>query len=423
MAEFAEFFPKLFAVTALLLLALACAPIAGRLGMPGPAAFLAVGIVAGLVGIAPTEEVSVTTLEEIAAVALYAILFQGGLDTGFRAWRRSAQPIVLLGLAGTAATAGALAAVGHFGLGLDWSLAALVGIALAPTDPAAVYAVLRGQSETRARTILEGESGFNDPVGISLMVVAVTMLGSDGASVGDGAVRFGEELAIGLAGGVAGAVALRAALHATPRLDEGLQSVAILVGAVFVGAGTATFHGSGFLAVYVSGLLLSDSWAEQDGRHHAVPAAAAAVAEPVLFGLLGAAFAPLVGLADLGRGLALTLATAFFVRPAVALACLLGTSLRRSERVLVSWGGLKGAVPLLLAAYPALERLDAAERTQAIVLVATAASIVVQGATLSLVAGRIPRPEPTGASAPSGPTAAERASSPGAGARAPSAPE
>jgi len=297
---------------------------------------------------------------------------------------------VLLGLPGTAATAGALALAGRFVLGLDWSLAALVGIALAPTDPAAVYAVLRGQrTETRARTILEGESGFNDPIGISLMVVAVAMLGPDGASIGDGALRLVEELGIGLAVGVAGGLALTAALRATPRLDEGLQSVAVLVGALLVGAGTASIHGSGFLAVYIAGLLVSDAWAAQDGRDHAVPAAAGALSEPLLFALLGAAFAPLVDWSALGHGLVLALITAFAVRPLVAAACTARSGLGASERVLVSWGGLKGAVPLLLAAYPALDRLDTADETQAIVLVATAASVVAQGATLSLVAARV----------------------------------
>jgi cell volume regulation protein A len=391
MEEFADFFPKLFLAAALLLASLVAAPLAKRLGLPGPAAFLAVGIVAGLLGVAPTEGLSTVTLEQIGSVALYAILFQGGLSTGFRAWRRSARPILLLGLPGTAATAGALALLAHALLGLDWSLALLVGIALAPTDPAAVYAVLRGQgAQTRARTVLEGESGFNDPVGISLMVVAVSSLASGGASFPEATGRLSQELGIGLVGGLVGGFLLIGALRATPRLEQGFQAVAIVVGALLVGAGTATVHGSGFLAVYLSGLLVADRWAEQDGAHHAVPEAVAAVAEPVLFGLLGAAFAPLVGAADVGRGLALALASALVVRPAVAAVGLLGSGLQRVERVLVAWGGLKGAVPLLLAAYPALERLEGAERAQAIVLVATAVSILVQGATLSLVATRVP---------------------------------
>jgi cell volume regulation protein A len=386
---FTDFFPDLALVTALLGASLALAPLLGRLGLPGPAAFLAVGIAAGLAEVGPVESLSAVEIEQIGTVALYGILFQGGLATGFAAWWRSARPIILLGLPGTAATAAALAALGHVVLGLDWGLAILIGVALAPTDPAAVYATLRGGAEgSRARTILEGESGFNDPVGISLMVVAVASLGVSGASGGEGAVRLTEELGIGLAGGLVGAGALILLLQATPRLETGLQAVAILGGAVLVGSVTATLHGSGFLAVYVAGLLLSDRWAQQDGRHHGVPEAVSAAAEPILFGLLGAAFAGVVTGGDVWRGVVLTIATLLIVRPLVVAAALWRFPLGPGERALVMWGGLKGAVPLLLAAYPGLEALPETARTEGIVLVATAASILLQGATLPFVARR-----------------------------------
>lgn len=388
MPEFEDFFPTLLVVAALLLAALAAAPVAARLGLPAPAAFLAVGIVAGLAGWGPFDDVGAVALQQIGALALYAILFQGGLSTGFRAWRASARAILLLGLPGTAVTAAAVAAIAHWVLGLEWALAAFVGIALAPTDPAAVYATLRGGAATRARTVLEGESGFNDPVGISLMVVAVLLVADPGAGLGDGVARFAQELSIGLAGGVVGAVALVALLRATPRLEDNLQAVAMLTGAVIVGAATAALHGSGFLAVYLAGLLIADRWARQDDHNHPVTQAAAGIAEPVLFGLLGASFAPLVGWTELWQGIALTLVMIVAVRPPLAWACLARSGLARAERLLVSWGGLKGAVPLLLAAYPALERLDEAGATQATVLVATAASIVVQGGSLRFIGAR-----------------------------------
>jgi cell volume regulation protein A len=389
MDAFTEFFPDLALVTALLGASLALAPFAKRIRLPGPAAFLVVGISAGLAGIAPVESLSTIEIEQIGTVALYGILFQGGLATGFAAWWRSARPIVLLGLPGTAATAAALAAFGHVALGLDWGLAILIGVALAPTDPAAVYATLRGGAgHSRARTILEGESGFNDPVGISLMVVAVASLGASGYSGGESAVRLTQELGIGLAGGLAGAGLLILLLEATPRLEPGLQGVAILLGAVLVASVTATLHGSGFLAIYLAGLLLSDRWAKQDGRYHGVPEAVSALAEPILFGLLGAAFAGVVTGGDLWRGIAITVATLLVVRPLVVAAALWRFPLGRGERTLVGWGGLKGAVPLLLAAYPGLEALPETARTEGIVLVATAASIVLQGATLSFVTRR-----------------------------------
>jgi cell volume regulation protein A len=385
-----SFYSDLLILSGLLLAAFAISAVAQRFGLPGPAAFLAAGIVAGLIDAIPTDGLLETLpLEKIGAIALYAILFQGGLSTGFSAWRAEARPIVALGLPGTALTAAALAAFGHYALGFGWALAAFVGIALSPTDPAAVYATLRGgRADSRARIVLEGESGFNDPVGISLMVVAVSMVASDTTGVGDGVVRFLQELLIGLAGGLVGAAVLVLLLVATPRLEQGLQAGAILLGAVAVGSATAVLNGSGFLAVYVAGLLLADRWARQDGHHHAIPEGAAALAEPILFGLLGAAFAPLLGWEALWQGIVLTVVTVILVRPLVASAALAGSGLTAGARALVSWGGLKGAVPLLLAAYPALEGLDEAPTTEAIVLVATAASVVIQGATLHVVARR-----------------------------------
>ncbi|HVY60364.1 MAG TPA: cation:proton antiporter, partial [Planctomycetota bacterium] len=207
-------------------------------------------------------------------------------------------------------------------------------------------------------------------------------------SVASGALRLAEELLIGLAGGAVGALALSVLIGLTTRLEEGFQAVVLLLGAVAVGAATASLHGSGFLAVYLAGLLVADRWAASAGRHHAVPEAAGAIAEPVLFGLLGASFAPLVGADAVWQGVTLALA-ALAVRPAVSLTCLLGSGLSRGERLVVSWGGLKGAVPLLLAAYPALEGLGEAGTAKAVVLVATAASIVVQGASLRVIAPRV----------------------------------
>ena len=392
MDGYADFFPQVLVVALLLMAALAAAPLARRVGLPAPAAFLGVGIVAGLLELGPVTTIGELPLEEIGAIALYGILFQGGIATGFGAWRRWARPILLLGLPGTAATAAGIALLARLLLGVDWSLAILIGVALSPTDPAAVYATLRGSGTSEGvRTILEGESGFNDPVGISFMVVAVGLMGDSGGGAAHGLARLGMELGIGVAGGVAGFGLLLLLLRATPRLDQSLQAGAMLAGAVVIGAGTASLHGSGFLAVYLCGLLLSDAWASQDGPTHAVPEAVAAIAEPILFGLLGAAFAPVLTGGDVWRGILVTLLTMLVVRPLVVVPCLIGTGLGRGETALVVFGGLKGAVPLLLAAFPALESLSEAARTEGIVLVATAASLVLQGASLKALSGSVAR--------------------------------
>lgn len=389
MPEYAAFFPKLALAVALLLTAFAAVPLFRRIRLPSPAAFLAVGVAAGVAGVAPTGELPLVTLEQTGAVALFLILFQGGLATGFGAARAAARPILVLGLFGTAATAAGLALAARFVLGLDWPVALLIAVALAPTDPAAVYAVLRGRSGAgRARTVLEGESGFNDPAGIALMVAVTAAVAGEHSSYGDATLRFVHELALGSAAGAAGGLALLAVLRAARPAPSGVQAVVVILGALLLGAVTATLHGSGFLAVYVAGLVLSDAWAGQDRSEQAVPEALSAVAEPLLFATLGAAFASLVGVDELAQGLFLTAVTILVIRPLVASVCLIGSDLPAADRALVSWGGLKGAVPLLLAAYPALEHFGDADTVAAVVLVATAASLVVQGGTLPLVADR-----------------------------------
>ena len=178
-----DFFPHLLVFAALLLGAIALTPLVESIGLPGPAAFLAVGVIAGYLEVIPTDRLGELPLEQIGVLGLYAVLFQGGLATGYTAWRKEAGPILALGTFGTAATAGMLGVLAHYLLGFEWTLAALVAVALSPTDPAAVYATLRGRDQfRRARVVLEGESGFNDPVSISLMIAVVAFVSSDHAT-------------------------------------------------------------------------------------------------------------------------------------------------------------------------------------------------------------------------------------------------
>ncbi len=218
------------------------------------------------------------------------------------------------------------------------------------------------------------------------MVAVLAYVGPDASGVGGGFVRFAQELGIGSVVGIAAGLLLIVVLRATKGVPDDLQGIGFLVAAIGIGALSASIHGSGFLAVYIAGLLVSDAWRAQDGSRHVATEGAAAIAEPLLFGLLGAAFASSVGWSELGYGVGLIVALALIVRPPVAFAGTIGSGLTMGERRLVAWGGLKGAVPLLLAAYPALEGLDGAARVQGIVLVATAGSILLQGATLAAVA-------------------------------------
>lgn len=183
------------------LAAVLASPASERLRIPAPAFFLLAAAAAS--DLWPRlGQVPFGAVEQVVTVALAVILFDGGMGLGWRRLRGAALPIVGLGTAGTLATASGVAAVAHLLFGMDWRVALLLGAALAPTDPAVVFSVLgRRQLEGRGRTILEGESGSNDPVSIGLLAALLTTSATGLAAAGQVAAEMVPQLAIGLAAG------------------------------------------------------------------------------------------------------------------------------------------------------------------------------------------------------------------------------
>ena len=185
MDDVGEFAKIVLVVSGGLSLAIGVRVVAGRLAIPTAGMLLVVAAVAS----AGVDRVSTIRtfqdVQRIATLALIVILFEGGQKIGLRRFRRSAFPILTLGVVGTFATAALLAVAAHVLFDLSWTVSGLIGAALAPTDPAVTFSVLAGKEvEGRSGTILEGESGFNDPVGIALMIGLVELATSDGGSFG-----------------------------------------------------------------------------------------------------------------------------------------------------------------------------------------------------------------------------------------------
>jgi cell volume regulation protein A len=317
-----------------------------------------------------TEPLSLDVAEPIAVAALVAILLTGGIDIHAARVRASAGSILSLGILGTFATAGVIALFAHHVLGFDWTSAGLLGAALAPTDPAMVFAVLRGR-ELRTRTLLEGEAGFNDPAGIALMLGLIELATHADASFGVVVSTFVLQMGLGAVLGLAGGLLLR-------RLDH---LALLLAGAGLLYGATALLGGSGFLAVFVAGLLHDDV----RGRP-----AAGRLAEVAVFVALGltVAIAELPGEAW-RDGALLALATGLVARPlAVAVALALARAPAR-ERALVAFAGLKGAVPILLGGLIVAEHIPDDDRLYGIVIVVVVLSVVVQGSLVPAVAQRL----------------------------------
>ena len=221
-------------------------------------------------------------------MALLCILFDGGMHLGWRRFRGSAAPIAVLGMVGTFLTAAAAAVLAHLAFGLDWYLAALLGTAVSPTDPAVVFSVLgRREIAGRSGDILEGESGANDPVGIALMVALLAAGSVDRAALPAVAGQFALQLGVGTAVGVVGGRGLLWFIRRVGLPAEGLYPLRTLASA-FVIYGIATLaHGSGFLAVFIAGILLGDERAPFKREIERFHSALASLAEIVAFLVLG----------------------------------------------------------------------------------------------------------------------------------------
>ncbi|MDQ1724426.1 MAG: potassium/hydrogen antiporter [Frankiaceae bacterium] len=364
------------------MLALASARVGARIRVPAPALFLVGAAVA--VTVAPGLRVSLPHAQQAVGVALALILFHGGMGIGVSRLRGVGGAIVWLGVAGTAVTAAGVALLAHYVFGFAWTPALLLGTALSPTDPAVVFSVLGGrQVGGRSGTLLEGESGANDPVGIALM--AALLLGGGWAS---GLVEFTLQMAIGAAVGVAGGFALRWMMRVVALPDAGMYPLRVLAGALVVyGAGTVA-HGSGFLAVFVAGIVVGDVRAPYKAEIEHFASSLAALAEIVAFVLLGLTvrLPDLASTAVWGTGLAIAALLAFVIRPVLVGVVIWPLRLSRNERVFVLWSGLKGAVPILLGTFIATSDVAGHERLYGIVVVVVAFSVVVQGGLVPTVA-------------------------------------
>jgi cell volume regulation protein A len=360
--------------------------------VPAPAIFLLVAAVLASEIKPVRDAVDLHTVVNLVTVALVVILFDGGLHLGRRRFRAAATPIVLLGVFGTFATTALIGLAAHGIFGLEWKVAFVLGAALAPTDPAVVFAVLANKEIAgRTSAILEGESGFNDPAGIALLLGFVQIATHANSSLLNVFVSFAVEMSVGAAIGVVGGLAMKWLLSNREPLMASQQPIRALASVLFIYGVATIAHGSGFLAVLIAGIVMGD----EERRHgpaverfHSTLANLGEIVAFVLLGLsirlhsLGAEWAWLIGI-----GLAVLIA--FVLRPVACLPLLARADLHRREKAFIAWVGLKGAVPILLGALAVTGGVPDATRLYAIVFVVVAISVVAQGGSLAFVARKL----------------------------------
>src|SRR6266511_2794822 len=391
MGEITDFGLIVLVVSAVFALAVLANKLSERIPVPAPAIFLLAAALAAHFAPRLGRQLSIKDVERVAVVALIVILFDGGMRVGWTRFRSSVVPISMLGVLGTFATAGLMTLAGRYLFDFSWTGAGILGAALAPTDPAVMFSVL-GKREVGGRTgtILEGESGVNDPVGIALMIGMLEFATADDGSFWTVVSEFSVEMGVGLAVGIFGAALLVPFIRHVTLPSEGLYPLRTLTAAGVIYGVAALAHGSGFLAVFIAGLALGDVDAPHKESIERFHTSLASLGEIVVFVALGIT----IDVTELGRdvwvdGLLLALLLALVARPLAVAPFLGATRLRTRERIFVAWGGLKGAVPILLAAFAVLEGASGANRIYGIVFVVVAFSVLVQGGSLPFVAARL----------------------------------
>lgn len=392
MQDILDFGELLLVVCGGLTLAIGVRVLAGRLAIPTAGLLLVAAAVASDVVDRLSTILSFQDVQRIATLALIVILFEGGSSIGLRRFRRAAVPIVALGVLGTFGTAALLAVAAHYALDLSWTVSGLIGAALAPTDPAVTFSVLAGKEVSgRSGTILEGESGFNDPVGIALMIGMVELATHDGGGFSTVVGEFALEMSVGLVAGFVGALAIVNLLRRVRFPDRTLYPLAMILAAGVIYGAAAVAHGSGFLAVFVAGILVGDVQFEARREVRSFNSALSDLGELAAFVALGLTIdLTMIGEEGLWwRGLLLFVLLAIVIRPVVVGPLLAPMRLTAGERGFIVWSGLKGAVPILLASLAVTGGTEYAAELYGIVFVVVLASVVVQGSLVPAVATRL----------------------------------
>lgn len=382
--------------------ALAAALLAGRVRVPALLLFLAIGMMIGTDGLAWIDFTDYELARDIGIIALALILYEGGLSTRVEELRPVAGAAASLALVGTLLTAvvTGLAATWLFNLSLLEGL--LLGSIVASTDVAAIFAMLRGSGlKPRLTQILEGEAGANDPVAILLVIGFIEWIQSPGYGAIDMLGLFGMQLGIGIATGLLIGFFTARTLGRLEFPSVGLYPVASLTaGAITFGAADV-LGGSGFLAIYLTGLILSGSAIPARRSVVAFHGGLAWVAQLSLFLTLGL----LVNTGELGsilvEGTLLAIILTFVARPLASVVATAFVPLRLTERVVLGWAGLRGAVPVVLATFPVIAGVAGSAEFFNIVFFAVVLSLLLQGPTFEALARRLgettaepPPPEP-----------------------------
>lgn len=387
----------ILAAAALVFLSVLAGLFSVRIGFSFLLVFLAAGMLAGEDGPGGYRFDDFRLSFWVGNLALAVILLDGGLRTEYVRFRTGLRPALLLATFGVLISAAITALAAVLFVGLDWRTALLLGSIVGSTDAAAVFALLNRSGVTlneRVAATLEIESGMNDPMAIYLTLAFIALLapGSDSGSAWTKvALSFVQQFGWGTLAGVIGGVAFAWVLGriALRSVESGILALLIVAAGLSIFATTGIIGGSGFLAVYLFGLVVASRASKAIAPTLAALDGYAWLAQAGMFLLLGLLVSPSTMLDSAGPALGVVLALILVARPVAVWLCLLPFRYTPRETWYISWVGLRGAVPIVLALFPLLAGTPQAGLLFNIAFLVVLASLLTQGSTIAFMARKL----------------------------------
>jgi len=388
----------LFAAAALVAISVIAGMFSTRVGFSFLLVFLLAGALAGEEGPGGLRFDDFRLSFWVGNVALAVILLDGGLRTAFSTFRTGLKPSLLLATVGVALSALVTGLAAIFLLDLDWRHGLLLGAIVGSTDAAAVFALLNKSGVTlneRVAATLEIESGVNDPMAVFLTMAFITLIAGAASDTGGGLADMGlafvRQFGIGAVFGIAAGLGMAALLGWLPAADSdsGISALLLVASGLAVFAATGWIGGSGFLAVYLFGLIVSNRAQERVRIALSAMDGFAWLAQAGMFLLLGLLVTPSAMLDVAAPALGVAAVLMLVARPVAVWLCLAPFRFQPNEVWFISWVGLRGAVPIVLAVFPLMAGIPGSMVLFNVAFVVVLVSLLLQGTTIAFAGRRL----------------------------------
>lgn len=376
----------------LLVLSVVLSRASEKTGIPVLLIFLGIGMLAGSEGPGGIFFDNPAIAQSVGILSLIFILFSGGLDSNSDKMKAILRPGIILATLGVAFTAFLVAIFAHRFLHFPLPQALLLGAIVSSTDAAAVFTVLRARGKAlkgRLGPLLEFESGSNDPMAVLLTVSVLAFLKTENVTKGEIALGFSQQLIVGTLVGLASSRVLIKFINKINLDFEGLYPVFTLASVAFTYGVCQIFGGNGILAVYLMGLGLSQAKIVHRRSLLIFHDGVAWLAQITMFLVLGLQVFPSELVPQISSGLALSTFLIFFARPAAVFICLSGQGYSLKEKIFVSWVGLRGSVPIILATFPVVANVTGGQDIFNLVFFVVVVSVAIQGSSVGWLASKL----------------------------------